>query len=145
MSAILKIVSHNTMSTMIEKRKAKKRPLLYSGISIVVLIGIIFFLGFQVFDLREKRDLSEAKRAEAAAELERITRREAILRERNEALETPEGRERALRERFNVVKEGEGVIHVIEEDRPIGAGIVLEPPALEEKSFFEKILNFLGF
>jgi cell division protein FtsB len=134
------------MSTISEKRKARKRPFIYSGISIFVLVGIIFFFGFQVFDLREKRDLSEVKRAEAQAELERIKAEAADLRRRNEELGTPDGRERAIRERFNVVKEGEGVIHIIEEDRPLGAGIMmLEPPVLEEKSFFERIMHFFRF
>jgi len=133
------------MSTISKRRKAKKRPFLYSNIAIVILVCIVLFFGIQVFDLRDKRDVSEAKRAEAAAELDRVKREEADLRGRNEALGTPEGRERAIRERFNVVKDGEGVVHVIEDERPLGAGIVLEPPVLEEKSFFERVVRFFDF
>lgn len=84
--------------------------------SIVLLLVIALFLGYQVMGLVEKRNISEEKRAKAEAEYERYKRQEEDLRERTESLETEEGKERAIRERFNVAKEGEGVIYVIEEN-----------------------------
>lgn len=108
------------------KKKQKKKRFIFSNTSIVLLTLVTIFLGYQVVGLQEKRNVSEEKRAEAEGELNRLVEEESSLRTRIEELQTLEGKEEAIRERFNVVKEGEGVIYIVEEDRAIGADIVLE-------------------
>jgi|GEM_PF-1055799 cell division protein FtsB len=135
------------MSTTFKRRRKKRKAkhVIYSNASIVLLVLITAFLGYQVFGLHKKWNVSEIKRAEAVAELERQMEEEESLRERIEEIQTPEGRERAIRERFNVVKEGEGVIYVVEEDRSIGSDIILDREESEKNSFFESIRNFFKF
>ena len=128
-----------------KRKKRKTRHFIYSNVSILLLVFITVFLGYQVFGLHKKWNLSETKRAEAVAELERQTAEEKSLRERIEEIQTPEGRERAIRERFNVVKEGEGVIYVVEEEESIGSDIVLDRAESEKKSFLESVRNLFRF
>lgn len=127
------------------RKKRKARHFIYSNASIALLLVITVFLGYQVFGLHKKWSVSEVKRAEAVAELNSQIEEEESLRVRIEEIQTPEGRERAIRERFNVVKEGEGVIYVVEEDRSFGADIVLDREESEKSSFFEAIRSFFRF
>lgn len=115
---------------------------MYSNISIVLFLLLTIFLGYQVFNLQEKRNVSAFKRAEAKDVLDRHVAEEQDLRKEIDGLETPEGRDRAIRERFNVVKEGEGVIYVIEDEKPLGAEISIDDRLPEKKNFFEKIVHF---
>lgn len=128
-----------------KRKKRKTRHFIYSNASIVFLLIITVFLGYQVFELHKKWNVSEMKRAEAVSALNLRIEEEKSLRERIDEIQTPEGRERAIRERFNVVKEGEGVIYVVEEDQSIGADIILNREEAEKSSFLESLRNFFRF
>jgi cell division protein FtsB len=127
------------------RKKKKSRGLMYSNWSVFLLCIVTFFLGYQVFGLHKKWSVSESKRAAAAAELHYYIEEEQSLRERIEQIQTPEGRERAIRERFNVIKEGEGVIYVVEEDNAFGSGIILDREPAEKKNLLESIRAFFTF
>ncbi|MEX0933633.1 MAG: hypothetical protein WDZ74_02655 [Candidatus Paceibacterota bacterium] len=127
------------------KKKRKTRHFIYSNVSILLLVVVTVFLGYQVYGLHKKWSVSEIKRAEAALELNSQIEEEESLRERIEEIQTPEGRERAIRQRFNVVKEGEGVIYVVEDEPSIGTEIVLSKDMYEKRSFFEQLFSFFGF
>jgi cell division protein FtsB len=125
-----------------KRRRKKRRPVIFSNWSILFLIAITLFLSYQVFGLHKKWGVSESKRASAAAELQRYIEEEESLRERIGEIQTLEGRERAIRERFNVVKDGEGVIYIVEEDNAFGSGIILDREEVKKKGFFESIKAF---
>lgn len=125
-------------------QRKKKRRFLYSWASIALLICIAFFLGYQTYELQKKRNVSLDKKMQASAELARYSKEEETLRSRIEELETPEGRERVIRERFNVVKDGEGVIYVIEEEQGIGANIILEKETADEENVWQLLKSFFG-
>lgn len=105
---------------------------------------MVLFLGYQTYELQKKRNVSLDKKMQASAELARYIEEEETLRSRIEELETPEGRERVIRERFNVVKDGEGVIYVIEEEQGIGANIILEKEVSDEEGIWRLLKSFFG-
>jgi len=124
-------------------RRKKVRRLIYSNWSVLLLIIVTVFLGYQVTGLHKKWSVSELRRTTAGVELRYYTDEEQSLRERIEQIQTPEGREKAIRQRFNVVKPGERVIYVVEEDNTFGSDIVLDKEVVDEKGgFFDFLREF---
>jgi len=126
-----------------KKKKTQKR-FIYSNLSIALLLLLIIFLSYEVSGLQKKRNISEAKRSEAEIEYNRYLEDKESLQSEIKDLKTEEGKEKIIRERFNVVKEGEGVIYVVEDDPAIGSSLILENNKETKKTgFFARFLDFL--
>ena len=116
-----------------EQRRVKQ--LLYSKLSLLVLAGVAIFLGFQVFGVWEKERITQERRAESAASLAELTEREEVLTTEIERLSTPRGVEEEIRQKFDVVHEGEEVIVLVDAPEPqVSDGV-------EKKGFFHWIRN----
>lgn len=128
------------------RRRKGRKYFIYSNASIVLLVFAVVFLGYQLIGLVGKRNLSQEKLDTTLAELQRYEKEEADLRERIEDLETEEGRERAIRDRFNVVKDNERVIYIIEnedyEDSPAMSASTVEAT---ESGFWARVWSWLPF
>lgn len=125
----------------------KRRRFIYSNASIFFLFLIVIFLGYQLFGLVEKRNISREKLNKAKEELREFQEAEVQLREQILELDTDEGRERTIRQRFNVTKENEGVIYVIEEGgtQQEEYGFFEEVEDETEKSFLNGLRSWLPF
>jgi len=95
-----------------EKRRIKK--VVYSIGMVAILLGIVFWLGGAVFDVYEKAKITKDRRLDALSELEELKKTEAELRARIDTLLNERGIEEAVREKFDVAKEGEKVIKIID-------------------------------
>lgn len=93
------------------------RKFLHSRYAIAVLVLVCLFLGRAVWGVYAKYQKSEALEARVAAELAALEAREASLRAYTASLETEEGKEREIRGRFGVAKEGERVVVIVEDAR----------------------------
>lgn len=124
------------MFTFYERRKLRR--VLYSKPAVVVLLLIAVFLGNAAYNAWDKASIAKNKRMEVAAELGVLQAREAMLRERIAYLETDKGKEEELRKQFDVGKEGEYAIVVVEKE----ANVPLDANRDTEKSFFERILDW---
>lgn len=129
-----------------KKLGAKKgqRRFIHSNLSIVILVILTIAFGRQLFGAVGKYRLSEEKLSETILRLEQKEKEEEVLRAKIEALDTPEGKERAIRERFNVTKENEGVIYVIEPEDVFEEEISLEEEGVDNKNFIQNILYSIG-
>ncbi|MBX2866683.1 septum formation initiator family protein [Candidatus Kaiserbacteria bacterium] len=97
-----------------EKRKI--RSWLYSKTTIVILFILAILLSFSVYErFVVERKVAE-KRAEREGDLLRLEERAAALEENIEHLESDRGLEEELRSRFDVAKEGERVIIIVDSD-----------------------------
>ena len=96
------------------RRAKKKIPLFYNRITALILVVAVGFLGLTVFDLLQKEREAAMRRAEAERELKSIQDREQLLTEELAVLETPRGREALVRNTFDVAKEGEEVIVILD-------------------------------
>lgn len=103
-----------------------------------MLLLIAVFLGNAAYNAWDKASIAKNKRMEVAAELGVLQAREAMLRERIAYLETDKGKEEELRKQFDVGKEGEYAIVVVEKE----ANVPLDANRDTEKSFFERILDW---
>ena len=110
-------------------------------LAVLVALLVFFLLLTSVINLFEKYRGLKAERAELYKEQAAIARKKDSLKTTNAYLETDEGREQALREKYNLVKPGEGII-VITTPPP-------EKPVLEERSrvgrWWDAIVHGLGF
>ena len=116
----------------------KVKMFLYSHWFLSVLgIASLFFL-YSAFSTMQKNRETLKNRKIAELHLEELKKEDFILNKDIESLKTNDGLERIVRSRFNVVKEGEGVIMVV--DAPI-----INETSDEKTSgfvnFFKKIFN----
>ena len=110
-----------------EKRKIK--AILFSRVTLILLLIPIVFLGLSVFDLFQKEREVSKRRIEREGELHRLHERAAVLEANVEMLESDRGIEAEIRDRYDVAKEGETVVVIIEHEERV----VVPVPEEEEK------------
>jgi hypothetical protein len=81
-------------------------------IGAIVALIVFFLLLTSVISLAEKHFAIKGRIRELRAEEAALREKEATLSELNAYLQTPEGKEQALREKYNLVKPGEGLVIV---------------------------------
>lgn len=96
-----------------EKRKFRK--VLYSRLSIGVLLVAVFFLGKSVVSSWQKYSVTSQARVEAYNEVAELKERKKSLEEEIEKLRSERGTEEILRDRFNAAAPGEEVINIVAE------------------------------
>lgn len=114
-----------------ERRRLKE--FLHSRYAIGFLALVIILLLNAVWGISGKYAKSKAIAERAQADLNTLKEREASLNRSIEALSTEEGKERELRDRFGVVKEGEKMIILVEEQ------VKTEAPAAQKKSWWARL------
>ena len=96
------------------KRKSKFRKILYTR-GLIILLGIfVLFLGNAAWNAYQKYSIAKKNRDNAVMELKKLQERGEKLQEDLGLLSTEKGIESELRRRFNIVKEGEDVIVIID-------------------------------
>lgn len=97
-----------------EKRKI--RSILYSKASVTVLLLISFFVGMSAYERYVVEREMAAKLDEKRQKLESLQLRATALEADVEHLQNERGIEEELRGRFDVVKEGEQVVIIIDDE-----------------------------
>jgi len=95
-----------------EKRKLKQ--LLYSKVTLVVLLLVAVALIASVWGVYQKERETRIKRAGRAEELKELEGRAASLESEIDRLSTKRGIEEEIRGKFEVAKEGEEVIVIVD-------------------------------
>jgi len=122
------------------QQKQKIRRILYSRSSLIVAVIVTTFFLRGAWGVWQKQKESRAKLAETEVALVVAQNRQAVLSQNIERLNTTEGMEREIRERFSVKKPGEDVILVVESPEATTSITV------ESQSVWSKIeLWFAGF
>ncbi len=100
-------------------RKIAKKSLLYTPVGIGLLVILLIYMVYTTYGVFEKWSDAHGKLVEAEnAYTATVARHEAISSDLN-ALSTERGKEEIIREKFQVVKEGEGVV-VLPGDTSLG-------------------------
>lgn len=119
-----------------EQRRIRK--LLHSRYVLVVLIILLLLVARAVWGIYVKYEKSLAITEKARADLMALEDRERQLALSIESLKTDEGKERELRDRFGVVKEGETLVVLVdnnpEEKMPLKKN---------DKSWWQKFLDYI--
>lgn len=119
-----------------QSQETRVRKVLFTRIFMVILVILVVLLGRGVFNVYQMERESRERKGTAEKNLADLKSREALLEKNIAALNTPEGVEAALRSQFDVAKEGEGLIVVVEESLPS------EAPA--PRSLWERLWGYVA-
>ncbi len=125
---------------MLEREFQKRRKIrnrIYSKTTVVVLLIVILIMIRATWRVYKTKIESRKDFEKVSSELESMRAREAELKYEIDRLNTNKGTEEEIRKKFNVAKDGEGVVYVVdskesEENEPI------------EASFIQKIWKRVG-
>ncbi len=98
--------------------KRKLRQLLYSKVTYIILFIIVLLLANSVWNIYFKHRDTRLERKKLEREIATLEVQEAQLRAEIERLSTPQGVEEEIRSKFEVSKDGESVMVIVnpEED-----------------------------
>lgn len=96
-----------------QKRKLKK--IMYSSGMLIILILVALFLFNSTWDVYQKAKETADNKEFVRIELERLKEQERYLLDQINRLSTERGIEEEVRNKFNVSKENENVIIIVEE------------------------------
>ncbi|MBI5133981.1 MAG: septum formation initiator family protein [Candidatus Taylorbacteria bacterium] len=114
-----------------ERRKVKK--LLHSRYAIAALLVVLLLLSRGVWGAYQKYARSEEIAQRIEEEYSTLQEKEASLRSALSDLETEEGREREVRDRFGAVKEGERLIILVDDEAPAKQTVRFESRGLWQR------------
>jgi cell division protein FtsB len=94
--------------------RENRRRIFFSPITLFILGLLVFAVGRGVWGMYQREKFVDFQLTQALAQKEDLEEREAFLLSEKAKLESPEGFEGELRERFGVAKPGEKVILLID-------------------------------
>jgi cell division protein FtsB len=109
------MVQYYHMFDFHEKRKI--RQLVYSKVSIVVIFLLGVLISHSAFERYSVEREMATKRDEKSNELKALQERASVLESKISHLENDRGIEEELRSRFDVVKEGEQVVIILDKEQ----------------------------
>jgi cell division protein FtsB len=125
---------------MAEFKKKEEYSFWYSPLSIVILFIIFSFLVYKVIDLIKKEKETAEKKELILDEIDELRKREDILNKDISKMQTEDGIEDAIREKYKVVKEGEKMVVIVDNRDQIS----LEKDMGVDNSFIGWLKGLLG-
>jgi len=98
------------------RKKQKINKFIYSRPFIIVFFLITAFFAYTVINIIPKVIETRNNKNMVKAEFENLTNREEKLKLDTERIQSENGIEENLREKFRVAKDGEGLIIIVDED-----------------------------
>ena len=115
--------------------KRRMRSWLYSKVTIgVVLILCLLMAGSVYKRYQVEREMAE-RRAETEASLNALEDRAAAIQEKVDTLENQRGLEAEIRDRFDVAREGEQVVIILDSEEEVQESAPVVP--VEEKPWYK--------
>lgn len=115
------------------------RRILYGKVGLVVLLIIFVLFAKGTWGVYKKASFAKENRIRAEDQLRELREHEAVLSEELEKLKTERGMEEAIREKFDVGREGEHLIVLVDVPQP---AIV---PEAQETTIWSNIKGFFTF
>ena len=128
-----------------EKRKI--RNLIYSKFSIGVVFLLALWLGTSVYERFTVEQEMVDRRVEKQTELETLKERAALLEAKVDHLKNDRGIEEELRSRFDVAKDGEKVVILLDNKDTTNTDLeaMTQPPPPKSSTSSFSFLKFLKF
>lgn len=118
-----------------------KESFFYTRFWIVVLFVICIFLGIAVFKVYLKYTHAKSIRNDYRDELSQVEQHERDLQKNIDALSTERGKEEEIRDRYRVVKQGEQMILIVNNEKK--EEIQEEKEVQENNGFLGKIWSII--
>ncbi len=125
------------MARLREKRRTRR--LLYSHATLAALLLLAVGLTWVTWNAYARERLAAQRRGEAARELAALEARKEALAAEIAALEEPLGVERELREKYEVGREGEHALVLVEEEPQDTQG----PKVAPKRSFWQRVRDMV--
>jgi cell division protein FtsB len=119
-----------------EKRRYQK--FIYSKVTLIILIIVIFFLLNAVWNVYKKQAMTKDNLIKTATVYESLQAREKMLSSEIERLKTDSGAEEEIRERYGLIRPGEEVIIIVDEHKDKNS-----PANSSSATVWQKIWNWL--
>jgi cell division protein FtsB len=129
------------------QKKKKIKNIIHSPASILILFIIFLILIRAIFSVYQKQNISIQNLAKEKMEYEKMSQRKEKLVSNIEYLKTDDGVESEIRNKFRLVKQGESVAVIINDEASSTKNNIKIPQNISEistsTSFFGKIFNYL--
>jgi hypothetical protein len=122
-----------------QKQKIRKR--IYSKFTIVILLIILFFVFKGTFEIWQKERQSKATLKVEEERFYELEKRKELLNSKIEYIDSEVGKEELVREKFNVAKEGEKEVFIINEEEKTE----IEPEPSKLGKFWHNLIGLIGF
>ena len=104
------------------KGKRNNYKFWHSPIALVILFFVLVLFGYKIIDLVKKNKETADKKELALEEIDRLQKREQSLNKDISKLNTEEGKEEIIREKFQVAKQGEKMVTIVNDDSKNSSG-----------------------
>lgn len=118
-----------------------KESFFHTRFWIVVLLIICTILIISVVKISKKYIHAKSVRNDYQTELNQVRAHEVELKKNIDALSTDRGKEAEIRDRYRVVKHGEQMILIVDNDKKESNDPI---PVNEPKGFWEKLKNLIN-
>lgn len=121
------------------KRGSKK--MWHSPLMLFVLLSVLLVFMYNMVGLVEKTSETSKKKKIVLSQVDSLNERQKVLEDHIKKLQTENGTEVELREKYHLVKEGEQMVVIVDEKANLsGSDVVAEP----NKNFFQFLKNLLN-
>jgi cell division protein FtsB len=120
------------------QEKRRFRRLLYSRVTFIILLLILIWLLNAVWKVYKKQDMTKDNLAKTAIDLEDLKAREKMLSLEIDRLKTEGGTEEEIREKYGLVKPGEEVLVVVDNNDNINSN-----STSTKIGFWQRVLDWL--
>ncbi len=121
------------------KEKRFLERIFYSRVSLVVVSVFVFLMGRAVFGVYSEARMTEDNKNTAEKHLAELKESEQKITYEISDLSTPDGKEREIRDKFQVVKNGEKMVMIVNDKDKKASG------TQDKEGFWNKIKSFFGF
>lgn len=119
---------------MFEFNRKNKYNFWHSPLALIVFFCILILFVYNIIGLLEKERETAKKKNMILANIENLRKRENTLNNEIEKLKTEEGIEETIREKYQVVKEGEKMVVIVDEEK-LNKGV--EENTVDSNKFLE--------
>jgi cell division protein FtsB len=114
----------------------------HSPFALILLFFLLLFFGYKIIDLIQKERETSEKKELILDQIDNLKERENSLSKDISRLETEEGKEEIIREKYQVAKEGEKMVIIVNEERNPNLEIV--DKEIENHGFWNWIKRTFG-
>lgn len=104
------------------QEKKRIRRYIYSPITLIVLLGVLYVVGRATWNVSLKQNDSETKKDQTQGRYEQLVSHRDALEASVAKLKTDEGVEQEIRDKFRMAKDGEQLIVIIDDKAKEGEG-----------------------
>lgn len=119
------------------QQKRKLRTALQSRVLLAALVLTTLVLGNSVYERYTVEREMAARRAEVEAELQELAARRATLEERVDYLSHERGIEAEMRRQYDIAREGEQVVIILEDEVPPGQVAGTSTREVQERPWYQ--------